>query len=375
MLNHEPGRITGQYVPDDQSLVLEAMRDFATNTEVTMSYGTRPKSELLFYQGFLPTSAETKDKAGAEADNEEEEEEDDDDEVEVDDEIVLRQQLAPGDPLTPLKTGLLTKLGVHWNQHAQPHVHKLIYKTSPPTPLHALKESDLWSLPFDFAYAGGAMPEEVVTFLRVAALTKSDAAVALRAAQSAIQAATAAAQAPAEAGCNGDHGAHGHSHGSHGHGHSHGGGQDNCEADHGHGHSHGGNASASHGHSHGSASAASQSSGSKSGGGSHGHSHNGQPCGGHGHGQGSGQPDIGPVLLPPISDANELAVVASLRSSLLALKSDLQVDLEDAAAHCPATAADASTVDPATVISTPHIITYLKSQLKIVDEGLAALPQ
>lgn len=377
MHNHAPGPITSSFSWADECCSMAAMRSFEPGQEVTMSYGHRPLRELVMYQGFVPEperDAAAATAAAAAAAHDEDAAADADDEG-PEDAILLEAALPAGDALAPIKTGMLARLGVHWRMHCSQHVPKLMYSTSPPTPVHALKEAECWTLPFNFPYSGGAVPAEALTFARVAALSKAEAAQALRTAQEALQ--TALAQHAAarsshaeeeeeeEEECHDDHcdegeeeeaGGHGHSHGASAHGHSHGG-QPCGGHGHGggHGHSHGGGHGHSHGGGHGHAHGGKA---GGAGGGSHGHSHGGVPCGGHGHGAGEEDEELGPVALPTISAANDAAAVAALRSQVTALQAALSADVAEAEAAGTA----------------PPLMRYLRSQLRLANEAMAALP-
>lgn len=298
-----------------------------------MSYGGRANSELLVFQGFcVPDNIESERLS-----------------------VPIEQGISAdpaADPLAPMKIKLLSQdnLNITPYRHSQPYLIakavKLVNALGPRAPANMnigmLPESERWSVPFAFdtgarpitehddhfhSDASSALealiPRSLMSFCRVASLSKSDAATALRTLQQAKNdaAAKAAAEAAAKAAAKAARKAGGH---IHSHSHSH---------DHGHGHSHG-----SHGHSH--------SDGEACGGhhdddeeecddddeddedddedeGGHGHSHGGVACSGHGHGSHGGAPPP-PIFLPAISEANEKAARALAASSVQAVIQKMQ---------------------------------------------------
>jgi hypothetical protein len=198
MVNHEPGPITSFFSTQHSAIELHAARDFGANEEITMSYGTRASEQLLQFQGFVPEG----ERSAAE------------DTATV---AVLLGPPAP-DALAPLRANILANLRV--------------LAKAPVAPREVVFHAFL-----DVGDGRVRLPREMWSVCRVAALTKGDAAAALRLVQEATKVAAAAA-ATADAASDSDKFCgHEHGHGEHGHGdqgrgeHAHGHG----EHTHGHG--------------------------------------------------------------------------------------------------------------------------------------------
>jgi hypothetical protein len=393
MVNHEPGQVASYFDAKAKGIELCANRDFVAGSELTMSYGGRPNTELLVFQGF------------AVADNH-------------NDSVVLTVEKAlgdpegppPSDPIAVLRTRMLENMDILPQTHAMPFLASAAIRaaasTGKPASPATIPEADRWRYPFQFEvnerpYGGIVVPQALMSFCRVAALNKPDAVTALRLVQREMEAAamSSAASAPSHGHSHGGQpcGGHGHAHGGAGggggsggggsggggHGHSHGG--QPCG---GHGHAHGGagggGGGGGHGHSHGGA-------GGGGGGGGHGHSHGGQPCSGHhaeeaeddhddeceddcdddhGHSHGGyGHEEEPPAItLPRVSDANEEAARTLAAAAAQRLLDELGAP--SSSSGRPAGAGGAGEEGPA---RSPFIRVYVEQQRKIAESALIAL--
>jgi hypothetical protein len=186
MVNHEPGPITSFFSTQHTAIELHAARDFGANDEITMSYGTRASEQLLQFQGFVPEGERTA----------------------AEDTAAVAVALGPPAPdaLAPLRANILANLRV--------------FAKAPVAPREVVFHAFL-----DDADGSVRLPREMWSVCRVAALTKGDAAAALRLVQeatiAAASAASAASLAPESEHVHGGHGhaEHAHGRGEHVHGH------------------------------------------------------------------------------------------------------------------------------------------------------------